>query len=299
VNASVNLLARAAHASVHVEASVPPKHPTAPLLGIDRVGSGTVVDGRGIILTANYVVLGASDVKVTLHDGRRLAAHVAAHDSISGLAVLRVPAGGLSTLALRSPRPAGVGDEVFVVSSVGEGSSRVATGHITLIGPFDANWEYALDRAIMVSALNPGLGGGALVDRFGCAIGIVSLSLNAIGRFSLAIPTECFLEAQDELLTHGRRAAAAGRAWLGLFCYAMQGHVIVAGLLPGAPAELAGLKQGDVILRIDGRNVADRRTLYHQLWTHTAGEAVRLKVFRDNEVCVIEVLTADAEDFFG
>jgi S1-C subfamily serine protease len=75
--------------------------------------------------------------------------------------------------------------------------------------------------------------------------------------------------------------------------------VVVAGLLPGAPAELAGLKQGDVILRIDGRSVADRRTLYHQLWTHTAGEAVRLKVFRDNEVCVIDVLTADAEDFFG
>jgi S1-C subfamily serine protease len=299
VNASVNLLARASHANVHIEASVPPKHPTAPILGIDRVGSGTVVDGRGIILTANYVVLGASDVKVSLHDGRKLPAQLVAHDSISGLAVLRVPAGELSSLPLHPPHPPGVGDEVFVVSSVGEGSSRVATGHITLIGPFDANWEYTLDRAIMVSALNPGLGGGALVDRFGSAIGIVSLSLNAVGRFSLAVPTECFLEAQDELLTHGRRAAAVGRAWLGLFCYAMQGHVVIAGLLPGAPAELAGLKQGDVILRIDGCNVADRRTLYRQLWTHTAGEAVRLKVFRDNEVCVIEVPTADAEDFFG
>jgi len=299
VNASVNLLARASRANVHIEASVPADHPTAQLLGTDRAGSGTIVEDTGIILTVNYVVLGASRVKVFLYDGTELTADVAAQDAISGLAVVRVPAAALSTVSTHTSAPPRVGDEVFLVSSIGEGGTRVANGNITYVGPFEANWEYCLDRAMMVSALNPGLGGGALIDRFGSAIGVVSLSINAVGRFSLAVPIQCFLEVRDELLTNGRRTAAIGRAWLGLFCYAMRGHVIVAGLLPGAPADRAGLKQGDVILKIDDHEVADRRTLYQHLWTHTAGEAVRLKVFRDSEVSVIEVSTVDVEDFLG
>jgi S1-C subfamily serine protease len=299
VNASVNLLARASRANVHIEASVPPDHPTALLLGTERAGSGTIIEETGIILTANYVVLGARHVKVFLYDGTELTAAVAAQDGVSGLAVLRVPAAALLTVPLQTAVPPQVGDEVFVVSSIGEGGSRVADGNITYVGPFEANWEYCLDLAIMASALNPGLGGGALIDRFGAAIGVVSLSINVVGRFSLAVPIQSFLEVRDELLTNGRRAAAIGRAWLGLFCYALQGHVIVAGLLPGAPADRAGLKQGDVILKIDDHEVADRRTLYQQLWTHTAGDAVRLKVFRDNEVSVVDVSTVDAEDFLG
>jgi S1-C subfamily serine protease len=188
---------------------------------------------------------------------------------------------------------------VFVVASVGDGGCRAADGAVTSLGPFDANWEYTLDRAIMSTALNPGLGGGALVDQAGRGVGIVSLSLNAIGRFTVAIPAECYLDHQDELLRHGRRATLPPRAWLGVFCHTMRDHVVVAGLMPGAPADRAGLKQGDVILTIDGHDVPSRRTLYERIWSRRAGDAVDLKIFRDNEVRSIQVPTADAEAFFS
>jgi serine protease Do len=299
VNASVSLLARAYRSNVHIEAVVPEDHPSAQILGTGRVGSGTLIDSQGLILTVNYVVLGASALKVTLHDGRDFAAEIVAQDAFSGLAVLRITGGQLPPLAMKPSHGLQLGDEVFLVSSVGEGSSRVANGNVTFLGPFDANWEYTLDRAIMTSAVNPGLGGGALIDCSGHAVGIVSLSLNAVGKFTVAIPTEYFIEHRDELVTNGRRLTTNRRAWLGLFCHAMQGHVVVVGLLPGAPADQAGLKQGDVILRIDGQDVPDRRTLYEQLWTHTAGEAVQLKIYRDNRVRVVEVPTADVEEFFA
>jgi S1-C subfamily serine protease len=293
------LLTRAGRSNVYVAATIPEHHPSAQLLGTGRLGSGTLVDASGLILTVNYVVLGADTLKVTVQDGREFAAEVAAQDFTSGLAILRVTAGDLPCLSVGTSQHLRLGDEVFVVSSIGQGACRVANGNVTYLGPFDANWEYTLDRAIMVSALNPGLGGGALVDRFGNLVGVVSLGLSAVGKFSMVIPSEYFLDYQGELLQHGRRAAMPPRAWLGMFCYTMQDHVVVAGLLPGAPAERAGLKQGDVILTIDGQDVVDRRGLYLQLWTHRAGDAVRLKVFRDNEVRMIEVPTVDAEEFFA
>jgi S1-C subfamily serine protease len=299
VNAAIHLLRRASRSNVRIEAAIPERHPSARLLGTARVGSGTIVEAAGLILTVNYVVLGARTVKVTFQDGRDLPAELVAMDLASGLALLRVGASDLPALSMASSRDLHPGDEVFVVSCVGENGCRVADGCITYLGPFDANWEYTLDRAIMASALNPGLGGGALVDRFGRAVGVVSLSLNAIGRFTLAIPGECYLDHRDELVRHGRRTTLAPRPWLGVFCHTMQDHVVVAGFLPGAPAERAGLKQGDVILTIDGRDVADRRTLYEQLWTRRAGDAVHLQVFRDNEVRTIQVATVDVEEFFS
>jgi S1-C subfamily serine protease len=111
------------------------------------------------------------------------------------------------------------------------------------LDPFDANWEYTLERAIFTSAMNPGLGGGPLIDRRGRVAGVVSLNLNEIGRFSLAIPIAHYRDHRDELLRYGRRTTRPSRAWLGLYCYLLRGHVVVAGLLPGGPAEAAGSRR--------------------------------------------------------
>ena len=299
MNATVSLLRRAARATVRIEASIPERHPSVQILGTARIGSGTIVEPDGLILTVNYVVLGASSLKVTLPDEREVPAQIAAIDLTSGLAALRVAAEHLPVLPMSTSAQVQLGDEVFVVSSTAEGGCRVSDGGVTYLGPFDANWEYTLDRAIMCSALNPGLGGGALVDSAGRAVGVVSLSLNAIGRFVLAVPGECFVDHRDELLKHGRRVTVRSRAWLGVFCHVMQRHVVIAGLMPGAPAERAGLKQGDVILTIDGHDVVDRATLYHRLWNRRAGDAVALRIFRDKQIQTIEVPTVAVEEFFS
>jgi S1-C subfamily serine protease len=297
VNAVVGLIERVLPATVHLQARIPDPHPSSKILGTERMGSGTIVDADGLILTVNYVVLGAEEVKVTLLDQRSYVAELVHQDYASGLALVRIPEQHLPALPLRRTVDLAVGEESFIVASVGEGAARVANGAISYIGAFDANWEYVLDRAVMSTAMNPGLGGGPLLDTLGRVLGVVSLNLNEIGRFSLAIPSDYFLDARDAFVG-GRRTLADTRAWLGIFCYAVKEHVVIAGLLPGGPGEQAGLKAGDVILAVDGQEVGDRRSLYRLLWTHRSGEAITLKIFRGRELRTVTVASGDVEEFF-
>ncbi len=298
MNAAVSLIGRVLPATVHVQAEIPSEHPSARLLGTERMGSGAIIDPSGLILTVNYVVLGASEVRVTLLDQREYVAEVVRHDFISGLGLIRIAEDGLPVLPLRRSTDLRLGDEVFLVASAGEGSARISNGGVSYLGPFDANWEYVLERAIMTTAMNPGLGGGPLLDMQGRLTGIVSLNLNEIGRFSLAIPAEYYLDARDEFLAGGGRGMGT-RAWLGVFCYAMSHHVVIAGVLPGGPGDSAGLKAGDVVLAVDGRDVADRASLYRHLWRRRPGEPVTLKVFRRNEARLVTVASGDVVEFFA
>jgi len=298
VNAAVSLIERVLPATVHIRAEIPEAHASAQLLGTERMGSGTIIDPAGFILTVNYVVLGAEQVHVTLFDQRTCAAEPLGHDFASGLALLRIPEHDLKALPLRRTTNLALGEDVFMVASVGEGSARVSNGVVSSLGPFDANWEYVLERAIATTAMNPGLGGGPLLDPCGRVLGVVSLNLNEIGRFSLAIPADYFLDARDRLLA-GRPAPTALRAWLGIFCYGMRDHVVIAGLLPGGPGDRAGLKTGDVILSVDGTDVSDRRSLYRLLWTHRSGEEIVLKVARGRDLRTVKVASGDVEEFFA
>jgi len=299
MNASVYLLEHTLPATVHVQVTVPESHPSVPVLGTERAGTGTIVDPSGLVLTVNYVVLGAASATVTTLDGTEHAAEVVAQDFATGIAVLRIDGGGLPVLPLREDDALAAGEEVFIVASVGEGGRRTATGAITAVAPFDANWEYVLEGAIFSSAMNPGLGGGPLVDARGRMAALVSLNLNEIGRFALGIPVACFRDHREELLRFGRRRSRPARAWLGLFCYTFRDHVVVAGVLPGAPGEAAGLAQGDVVLGVDRHRIGSRRELYERLWRHAPGERVALEVYRKDEVLTIEVPSVDVEEFFG
>jgi len=298
VNAAVALMERVLPATVHIQAQIPASHPSSRLLGTERMGSGTVIDAAGLVLTVNYVVLGAESVKVSLLDQRSYTGEVVRQDFASGLAVVRIPERQLPALTLRATNDLALGQEMFIVASVGEGAARIANGAVTYLGAFDANWEYVLDRAIMTTAMNPGLGGGPLIDARGQVAGVVSLNLNEIGRFSLAIPADYFLEDPAAFLS-GKPRPQALRAWLGIFCYAVKDHVVIAGLLAGGPGEAAGLKAGDVILAVDGQDVSDRRSLYRLLWTHRPGEQVRLKLIRGKELRTVTVASGDAEQFFA
>jgi serine protease Do len=298
VNAAVGLIERVLPPTVHIQARIPEEHPSTRILGTERMGSGFVVESAGLVLTVNYVVLGADRLKVTLLDQRSYDAELVRQDFASGLALLRIPEQHLPALPLRRANDLTLGEEVFIVASIGEGGARVANGAVSYLGPFDANWEYVLERAIMTTAMNPGLGGGPLLDGLGRVVGLVSLNLNEIGRFSLAIPSDYYLDARDDFLAGGP-AQPTVRAWLGIFCYAVKDHVVIAGLLPGGPGEQAGLKSGDVILAVDGQDINDRRSLYRLLWTHQPGDQLTLKVFRGRELHTLTVASGNVEEFFG
>jgi S1-C subfamily serine protease len=298
VNADVGLLARTLRSTFHIRARIPREHPSAQILGTERMGSGFVVDAGGFLLTVNYVVVGAEEVKVVGLDDKAYLAEIVRQDFHSGLALLRVAERGLPALPLRRTDDLTLGESIFIVASVGEGSARVADGAVSYIGPFDANWEYVLERSIMATAMNPGLGGGPLIDAQGRVAGVASLNLNDIGRFSLSIPADYYLDARDAFVS-GTRPLGDPRAWLGIFCHAMNDQVVVAGMLADGPGERAGLKPGDVIVAVDGHDVADRRSLYRLFWAHRPGEPIRLEVVRGKDRHVITVESGNAEEFFA
>ena len=298
VNASVHLLGRVLPAVVHIKAEIAPEHPSARLLGAERMGSGTVIDPSGLILTVNYVVLGAREVTVTMLDQQEYTGHVVKHDFRSGLGLVQIAATGLPALGLRPSSEVHVGDDVFLVASIGGGQARLSTGNVSYIGPFDANWEYVVDRGIMTTAMNPGLGGGPLLSSLGNVLGVVSLNLNEIGRFSFVIPSDYFLDARNAFL-EGGGTGMGRRAWLGVFCYALNNHVVVAGVLPGGPGDTAGLRAGDVILGVDDREVPDRATLYRYMGTRQPGEPVSLRIYRGSQAHTVTIAAGDVVAFFA
>lgn len=299
MNASVRLLRAVVPTSVTIRATVPDSHPSASILGTERMGSGTLVEDGSLLLTVNYVVLGAKQVEVTPFEGNTLTGEVVAQDFHTGIAAVSVPrlalavAKGVPSTELRT------GQEIFILSSAGNSQRRVSDGAIVSLDAFDAFWEYRLERGILCTAMNPGLGGGGVFTLGGRLAGIVSLDFNEVGRFTLAVPSDCFFDHRDELLAHGRRVSRPARAWIGFYCYVLREHVVIAGVVPGGPAERAGLKAGDVILAMNGIPISDRGKLYESLWQHQPRTLLTFQVFRDNSTRDIVVESADAELFFA
>jgi len=298
MDASVEFVKRLVQTVVNIRAAVPRQHPSARILGTERMGSGVVIDPSGLILSVNYVVMGASSVDVAPIKGRRMKAEVVGQDFEVGLALLRVKRQGLATAAVEAGPPPERGDEVIAVASTAPQERPVAGGVVTYTGEFEAYWEYLLDRGIVSTASNPGFGGGGLFTTAGRLVGVLSLNLNEVARSSLAIPVEHYLEHAEELVRYGRVASRPRRAWLGVFAHAIEEGVVIAGMVPDGPGARGGLQEGDLIVSLNAEEVGSRRDLYMSLWRHEPGERLTLEVLRDNKVRRLEVTGGDRADFF-
>jgi S1-C subfamily serine protease len=299
MDASVALLHRVARSTVTVAAHIPSDHPSTSILGSSRFGSGTTVSDDGLILTVNYIVLGANEMSVVDVDGQRYDAFLVAQDFASGVALLRTESEVIDEILPGDSLGVDQGDDIFMVASAGSNDRRSATGIVASLEPFDAYWEYRLERAIWTTCANPGLGGGPVCNGRGELIGVVSLNLGTIGRATLVIPAENYYAYATELVTHGRRMSRRPRAWLGMFCYAVADRTIVAGVVPGSPGEHSGLEVGDVIVRIDGHRVIERSKLYERIWTHGPGDVVELDIYRDGKLLTFPIHSVDVEAFFA
>jgi S1-C subfamily serine protease len=302
VNATVRLLENVARATVGVHSQVPTTHVSAAIgLGTDRRGTGTIVSPDGYILTVHYLLLGAQSVVVTLASGEQLSARIIGKDYNSGLGLLKIEGSQLPWLEVVSSQNCAVGQEAFTVSSLG-GEKRCAdAGIVTYTGPFDAVWEFVLDRSVCVTAssLNIGFSGGPICDTLGRVIAVSYLNFADIGRAILGIPGENYLAARDELIRYGRRTTSPPKAWVGILTYTMREHVVVAGVMPGSPGDKAGLQQGDLVITADGRDINERRILYDVLGSHQPGDSIQVKVLRNNRIFNLEIPAVRAEDYFA
>ena len=278
-------------AVVGFQSLVPPDRPSAATLGEERAGSATIIDPEGLAVTVGYLVLEAARIDVTLEDGRRTTARVVGHDFESGLALIRLDPSGVPYPAARlgQSAPLAAGHPVAIV---GVGPSGPAVGvmvRVTGVGPFVAYWEYLLDRAVFVAPHHPAFGGAALVDPDGALVGVVSLRLPS---GHLAIPIDLLAPARDAMVQTGRPARPP-RPWLGIRAIGVDGGIGIAGVSATGPAHAAGLRAGDVIMRVNGERVPDVESFYRRLWAQPVDQPLELGVWRDGAVVSISVRPRD------
>ena len=293
MNGHIGLIHSILPATVDLQVTIPESHPSARNLGSERVGSGTIVDPDGYILTVHYVTIGASSITVTLSDGEQYPAQVAAQDQETGLSLIKIKSQGLPFLKLAAPDSASLGQAVIMIGSSGQGGRRVSGGYISSLESYDGQWEYMIDKTIRVTAFNPGFGGCTLANFRGELLGVVSLNLNEVGKFSLAIPVDYYRAYEQELKQQGQVRSRPRRPWLGVYAEEVVGHVVLVGVTPAGPAARSGLRQGDIILSVDKKEIRSRRELYQEMWKKPPGERIVFRVLRDDQSFDLEIVGAD------
>ncbi len=302
MNGAIPLLEKVGVATVSIHSQIPESHPSVAMgLGPDRRGTGTLVSADGLIVTVNYMVIGAESVMVTFTNGRQAAARVVARDFTTSLGLLQVDGNNHPYLEVASSETASLGQEVLILSSLGAEKRCADTGIVTYLGSFDAPWEFVLERCVCVtaSALNIGLSGGPILNSKGQILAFSYLNFPDLVRPILGIPGECFLSGRDELVRHGHRISTPPRLWLGVLSYTLREHVVITGVMPGSPGEKAGLQQGDLVLSADGHEIHERRALYDAINSHRPGERVQLRILRKNQVYNLEIAAIAVDDYLG
>ncbi len=285
-------------ATVSIRSVTPQRHPSARLLGTERTGTGAIIDAEGHILTVGYIVMGARTIEITLPDQQQYPATLLFQDFESGIAVLQTPARDLPTIPLGGSTSLQEGDKVIIVAATDQTQRMASPGFISALRPFDAYWEYMLERAILTTAMNPGFGGGPVLDALGQMIGVLSLNLNSPKEMSLAIPIDLFHAIKDSVFMFGRVVGRRPRPWVGIFTEAVEGGVAVIGLIPNGPASRAGIEVKDVILEIDQAEVAGRRELYEAMWKRRAGDELSLTIQRGEDIQEVRVTSVDRAEFY-
>lgn len=298
MNDHLKFLEHVVPAVVSIRSVTPQRHPSARILGTERTGSGAVIDAEGHILTVGYVVMGARTIEITLPDQQQYPATLLFQDFESGMAILQTPARDLPTVSLGRSAALQEQDNVIIVAATDQTQRMASPGFISALRPFDAYWEYMLDRAILTTAMNPGFGGGPLLDAFGKMIGVLSLNLNSPKEMSLAIPIDLFHGIRDSVFTFGQVVGRRPRPWIGIYSEAIESGVAVIGMIPNGPASHAGVEVKDMILEVDHVEIAGRRELYEALWKRRAGDELILTIQRGEDLHEIRLTGIDRAEFY-
>lgn len=295
----LRFLERIVPTTVNIHAYISHRNPSVKVLGHERMGSGFFVSPDGHVLTVSYVVLGAKDITVTTHDKKEYSAHVVYMDYESGLAVIKVGGGRFPVAPLGYSDELKVPDKVLVLASTGKYERKVAQGFVTGIKPFDAYWEYMIDEGVMTTAVNPGFGGGPLLNNLGRVMGVVYLNLNSVKEMSMSIPINLFHKMKEEIIDQNTIPDRKPRPWIGTYTITAEKGVLVVGLVTGGPAHKAGIQTKDLITDVNGVEINDRREFYEEMWKGEAGREVGITVLRKENLEFIQVLSTDRAVFYG
>ncbi len=262
------------------------------------IGSGIIISPDGYIVTNNHVVEGATQIRVTLNDRRVLNAKVVGTDKLTDLAVLKVNATDLPTVAWGDSTKLEPGQTVLAFGSpFGYFQFSVTRGIVSAVNrpnPYSDDARKPGGFIQTDAAINPGNSGGPLVDAHGELVGINTFIISNSGSFAgagFAIPSQIVKATADQLIKNGK----VEHGYLGInindvtpdnahfFNLKDASGAIVAQVTPDSPASHGGLKQGDVVTELNGEKVLNASGLQVAVSEMSPGTALKLEVMRDGK----------------
>jgi len=297
--AMMQALARANSAVVGIEVRAAEGALSAETLGRERAGTGVVIGADGLVLTIGYLVLEADRVQLTTQDGRSHPARLVAYDLATGFGLVQ------SLLPLRDvvPAPLGAvetlaaGQRLLAITGGEDGD--VANVQVVSRRPFSGYWEYHIDGALFTTPPVPNHSGAGLFNHRGELVGIGSLfvmsTMGGERRLpgNMFVPVDLLRPVLEEMRTTGTTRASR-RPWLGLNSTDQGGRVQIVRVNREGPADLAGLRPGDVVLAVAGSKVETLEAFYKKLWEQTSPQGeIELTVLQGADVRTLRLRPTD------
>lgn len=298
VDEQARILRKAGASVVGIRAVAAPEARSIETLGRLRLGSGVVIQPDGLVLTIGYLILEAEKVDLITATGRVLPARVVAYDLATGFGLLQplVPL-GIEPSVLGSSAGVDLG-QPHVVASGGE-DAELSIAQVVSRRAFSGYWEYHIEDALFTVPPRTDHSGAALFNARGELLGIGSLIvMDAAGSGqrqpgNMFVPIDLLKPVLAEMRERGASRRST-RAWLGVNCLEQQGAVRIIRITSDSPAEDAGLRTGDIILRIDGAPVTNLEGFYRKVWDSGAPERdIELEIDRGQGRQVLKVRSID------
>jgi len=277
------------------------------------LGSGVIVSSDGTILTNNHVIEGATEIKVSLNDKREFKAKLVGTDPKTDIAVLKIDATNLQILPLGDSNQLQVGDLIFAIGDPFNIGETATMGIVSATGRDSGNLRIEQYESFIQTdaAINPGNSGGAMIDIHGNLVGINTaiLSHGSGGNegIGFAVPVSMVKPVMDQILAHGKVV----RGYLGIlpqdvtpelasqFGLKQVGGVLIGNVSSDTPAAQAGLKRGDIILKINGEPVNAVNQFRIKIGDMAPGTPLKLDIWRDGTTQNVSVTLIESTDKKG
>ncbi len=269
-------------------------------------GSGFVFTPDGLILTNSHVVHGATRIQVSFSDGHRFPAHTIGDDPATDLAVIRIDAPQIVAAPLGDSQKLRVGQLAIAIGNPYGFQYTVTAGVVSALGRSLRSYSGRLiDDVIQTDAsLNPGNSGGPLVSSDGRVVGVNTATIMGAQGLCFAIGINTAKFVAGRLLRDGRirrayigveaQTAPLHRRLVRFYDLPQESGVIVSAVTPGSPAQRAGLREGDVIVALDGKAVAGVDDLHRLLTDAHVGVSSSLTVLRWTQKLELQVVPQEA-----
>lgn len=287
---------------VRIKTFINPEGRTVESLGRERVGSGVVIDNNGLVVTIGYLMVEAHSAELTTVKGKTVPAEVLGYDYDSGFGLLKA-AEPLNVRPFVLGKSGDLKENEPVLAASFGGIDGVAPALVAVRREFAGSWEYLIPNAIFTTPPHNDWSGAALIDKDGKLVGVGSLitaditgkGVNAPG--NMYVPIDLLTPVLADLITN-TTVQGKQRPWIGLTTEEVRGRLFVSRVTPGAPAEKAGLKKGDIVVGVAGERATGLADFYRKMWKlGEAGVTVPLDVLSDEGVKRVEVKSIDRSKF--